>query len=108
MRRPPKYDVVFYPPRLTPSPGTGLESTIGGAQTQVILRAQALARLGVRVCILVPGDEGDAQALSVQGVDIVLRSESVAHQRLVGKVREFVRIWRALRRADAEVVVVDV
>src|SRR5262245_7242048 len=98
MRRLAKYEVVFYPPRLTPDPGTGFESAIGGAQTQVVLRAQALARLGVRVCIMVPGDEGDARSLSLDGIDIVLRSESVARQRLVGKVREFARIWSALRR----------
>jgi glycosyltransferase involved in cell wall biosynthesis len=53
---------------------------------------------------MVPGDEGE-QPLSVDGVEIVLRSESVARQRLVGKVRELFRIWRALGRVDAQVVV---
>src|SRR5258707_8784167 len=94
------YDVLFYPPTLTPRPGTGFESTIGGAQTQVVLRAQALASRGVRVCIMVPAVESELLP-SVNGVDIVLRPASRARQRLVGKFREFARIGRALRRIDA-------
>jgi glycosyltransferase involved in cell wall biosynthesis len=100
------YDVVFYPPTLTPRPGTGFESTIGGAQTQVVLRAQALASRGVRACIMVPAVENEPLP-SVDGVDIVSRPESRAHQRLVGKFRELARIRRALGRIDAPVVVAD-
>jgi glycosyltransferase involved in cell wall biosynthesis len=100
------YDVVFYPPTLTPRPGTGFESTIGGAQTQVVLRAQALAARGVRACIMVPAVENEPYP-SVDGVDIVTRPESRANQRLVGKFRELARIGRALGRVDARVVVVD-
>lgn len=100
------YDVLFYPPTLMPRRGTGFESTIGGAQTQVVLRAQALASLGVRACIMVTAVENEPLP-SVDGVDIVSRPESRAHQRLVGKFRELARIRRALSRIDARVVVAD-
>jgi glycosyltransferase involved in cell wall biosynthesis len=44
---------------------------------------------------------------SVNGVDIVLRPESKARQRFVGKFRELARIRRAISRVDARVVVAD-
>jgi glycosyltransferase involved in cell wall biosynthesis len=55
---------------------------------------------------MVPAVESE-RLPSVDGVDIVLRPASRARQRLVGKIREFARVGRALGRIDARVVVVD-
>ena len=58
------------------------------------------------MCIMVPAAD-DQRPPSVEGVEIVLRRESIAHQRLVGKFRELARIWRAIGRIDARVIVAD-
>jgi glycosyltransferase involved in cell wall biosynthesis len=96
------YDVMFYLPSITGLLGQG-----GGAETQVALRARALARRGVRVCVVALPAMGGLPA-SLEGVDVVSRPASKARQPFVGKVREAARIGHTLARVDASVVVVDV
>jgi glycosyltransferase involved in cell wall biosynthesis len=101
------YDVMFYLPSVARLVNDGLGDPGGGAETQVALRARALARRGVRVCLAAfPSDKGLPPSL--HGVDIVSRPASKAHQPLVGKVREAARIGHTVARGDASVVVVDV
>lgn len=101
------YDVMFYLPSITPLLGEGLGHPSGGAETQVVLRARALARQGVKVCLVAfPSETG--LPVSVGGADVVARPASKAHQRVFGKLREAARIRHTVARVGARVVVADV
>src|SRR5207248_2190194 len=76
----------------------------GGAETQILMLAKALARRGLRVAIIVFGDESDLPA-EVDGVTIIARPAYVMSRRLVGKIIEAFQIWRSLSQAPSDVVV---
>jgi len=99
-----KFDVVFYTPfigwMLSPSAG----QPPGGAETQILRLAKALAARGARVAIIAYDAAGDLPS-EADGVSIISRPGSKSNKRLAGKVRETARIWRALRRAPAPTVV---
>jgi glycosyltransferase involved in cell wall biosynthesis len=99
----PSYDVMFYMPAVTPLLSQ-TEYVGGGAETQIVLVARALARRGIRTCLAAFPSEGELPS-SLDGVDIVVRAESKAHQRRIGKLREFARIRKALDQVEARVVV---
>lgn len=102
--RRPRHDVVFYTPwvgsvlsRNRPVPG-------GGAETQVLMLAKALARRGMRVGIVAFGAPGELPA-EVEGVNIIGRAPYKHHDGLLGKALEALQLWRALWRAPAETLV---
>jgi glycosyltransferase involved in cell wall biosynthesis len=102
------YDVMFYLPSVTPLLTQGAGRSVGGAETQIVLLSRALARRGVRVCLVAfPPSDGELPP-SLDGVDIVVRPVYKAHQRLVGKLREAARIRRTIAQVDVPVVVARV
>ncbi len=93
-------DVAFYLPTVS---GLLAGGAAGGAESQVMLLARALAAAGVRVSLIVyPNEELPA---SIEGVRIVQRLDTKAQQRGIGKLREAMRIHRAFVAADAQVVI---
>ncbi len=98
------YDVMFYLPSVTPLLDGGRSRPGGGAETQVILLARALARRGYKVCLVTYPSE-PALPSTIDGVHIIVRSASKADQPFVGKLREAGRIARSILRGDASVVV---
>ncbi len=107
MKRRPFYDVLFYLPSVTPVLAGSGRRPGGGAETQIVLLARALARRGLSVC-LVAYPSVEPLPRSIDGVDIVVRPAHKAHQRLVGKLREVARIGRTVARVRSRVVVVRV
>jgi glycosyltransferase involved in cell wall biosynthesis len=100
-----RYDVMFYLPSITPLL-TGARGG-GGGETQIVLLAGALARAGVRVCVVAfPGDR--ELPTTFDGVDVVVRKKSGALYRGIGKIVEAWRIFSVVRRIDARTVVVRV
>jgi glycosyltransferase involved in cell wall biosynthesis len=101
------FDVAFYTPSVTPLlvPERRLAPT-GGAETQVFLLSRGLARRGLRVALIVTEPGGGRPLPShVDGVAIIPRPPYRAHSPMIGKLRESARIWRTLRKVDAEVLV---
>jgi glycosyltransferase involved in cell wall biosynthesis len=101
------FDVAFYIPSVTPLlvPAMQLSPT-GGAETQVFLLSRALARRGLRVAVIAAEPAGGHRLPSaVDGVAVITRPPYRSHSPMIGKLREAARIWRTLRRVDAEVVV---
>lgn len=76
----------------------------GGAETQIFLLARTLARLGVRVAIVVFGAEQELPT-RIDGVAILPRSPYRTRRRGIEKVVETILIWKALWRARARTVV---
>jgi glycosyltransferase involved in cell wall biosynthesis len=106
-RRPkPSYDVVFYQPTVTPLLGGGADPVAGGAETQIVLLAAALARRGLRVCVV--ADPAAGLPTAFRGFDVVARARSLATRPVVGKALEAARIHAALRSVSAPVVVTRV
>ena len=101
------YDVLIYLPSVTPLLGGGSGRPAGGAETQIVLLARALARRRVGVCVVAFPSE-DGVRLSLEGVDILVRPVHKAHQPLVGKLHEVATIGRAVAQVDARVVVARV
>jgi glycosyltransferase involved in cell wall biosynthesis len=103
-QRPPRYDVVFY----TPWVGSILSSREclppGGAETQELGIAKALAGCGVRVAIVAYGAPEDLPR-EVGGVAIVPRPVYRKRGTVSGKLVETWAIWRALWAAPSAVVV---
>ena len=93
-------------PRLAADLGArGSRPGLGGAETQLMLLARALADHGLSVCLLVYDSPGAEIPSSVNGVDIVLRT---AHEAGVGwraRIRDVSAARRAIRDADARVVI---
>lgn len=100
-----RYDAVFYTPMVGfhLSPTTALPAA-GGAETQVLMLASALARRGHRIGIIAYDQRGDLPA-EVDGVTIIAHPPYRQGPRLVGKVIDAVLIWLALWRAPAQTVV---
>jgi glycosyltransferase involved in cell wall biosynthesis len=101
------YDVMFYLPSITPLLVESADQAAGGAETQILLLARALARRGVKVCLVAFPSESRIPR-SMDGVDIVVRRAYSGRVRLLGKLREAERIWRAVSQVSAETVVVRV
>jgi glycosyltransferase involved in cell wall biosynthesis len=99
-----RYDVAFYVPSIGPLLTTEAVDPAGGAETQVVLVARALARRGVRVC-LVAYEQKARLPERIDGIDVVARPPYNAQKRLVGKFREAAAIRRIVPSLDAEVVV---
>ncbi len=99
----PSHDVAIYSPRSVHwyerSGSRG-----GGAERQMMLLARALAARGLRVghIVLQPRDPVSLPP----GLALVARAPESESSSLVGGLREAVRIWRALRAADARVTIV--
>jgi glycosyltransferase involved in cell wall biosynthesis len=101
-----RYDVAFYTPWIGPLlvPDRDVAPT-GGAETQVLLVARALAARGFRVCVIAFALDGVRLPAHVAGVDVIARPPYGARRRLIGKLVEAAHIWGALRSVDAGVVV---
>lgn len=100
-----RQDVVFYTPFIGSILSGGGSSPPGGAETQILMLAKALARRGVRVAIIVYGDPRKLPE-QVDGVRIVARPPyPLGTKRLVGKLLEAFRIWQALWRQPSYAVV---
>jgi glycosyltransferase involved in cell wall biosynthesis len=97
--------VAFYVPWIGPLLVNRRGHATGGAETQIFLLSRALARRGLRVCLLVFAIPDVEIPSSVHGVDVLVRPPYKAKQRVLGKVREIVNIRAALRSVDADAVV---
>jgi len=77
---------------------------VGGAERQMALLAQSLAANGSRAAHIVfpPGDPVIPEGLQLELID---RGPSADAHTVVGRLLEGMRIWRALRRADADIYV---
>lgn len=100
----PACDVAFYLPSITPLIDGHSSNAPGGAETQVLLLAKALATRGTRATLIAYPATGSLPD-SVDGVKVIERPPSKGHQRVVGKLRETFRVRRALLSADPAVVV---
>lgn len=76
----------------------------GGAETQILLLSRALASSGLRVGLVVY-QTAHHLPRAIDGVRIITRPAYVAHSPLIGKIREAIRIWSTLYRADARTIV---
>lgn len=76
----------------------------GGAERQMTLLAQSLSANGIRVAHIVfpPGDPVIPEG---HQLELVGRGPSADAHTVKGQLLEAVRIWRALRRADADIYV---
>jgi glycosyltransferase involved in cell wall biosynthesis len=98
------YDVVFSMPWAGPLiEGSG---ATGGAETQILMVARALAARGQRVALLVLGDPA-TMPRQVDGVDVLARPHSPAVRWLGGLVHD-VRTARAVLRTRARTFVTRV
>jgi glycosyltransferase involved in cell wall biosynthesis len=77
----------------------------GGAERQMTLLAHALATHGHSVAHIVYPVQ-DPVPLPNPQLELVYREPYTTNQRLVGRILESTRIWRALRRADTRVLIV--
>lgn len=98
------YDIAFYVPRMGPLLTPEARAPTGGAETQILLLANALARRGVKVRLLVFGLPGITIPEMVGDVRVSVRAPYRAHEPL-GKLREAASIGRTIVRADADVLV---
>jgi glycosyltransferase involved in cell wall biosynthesis len=99
-----RYEVAFYVPGIGPLLTRAVKNPPGGAETQIVLLARALAHRGTSVCLIVFELPGMALPSSVDGVAVSVRPPYRTHERL-GKLREIVNLRRAVVQADADVVV---
>lgn len=102
-RRRRRFDVVFHTPSISTilTPASGLPP--GGAETQILMLSKALARLGLRVAIVVYRAD-DMLPSEVEGVTIVARPPQ-RKLRFVGKIVEALAVWRSLFRAPRGAIV---
>ncbi len=103
-RRGRRYDVAFYTPWTGSILSPEKRLPPGGAETQIMLLAQELTLLGLRVAVIAFGKPGELPS-RVGGVDIARRAPYRKRGRLLGKLIELVLIWTALWRTPSEVVV---
>jgi glycosyltransferase involved in cell wall biosynthesis len=98
-----RHDVAIY------APFSGMlydraQGRAGGAERQMVLLAQALSGRGHQIAHIVYPVR---QPVPLPGaLTLVYRRGYTGDHRLVGRVAEAMHIWRALREADARVVVV--
>jgi glycosyltransferase involved in cell wall biosynthesis len=98
-----KRDVVFYTPHLGAIFGTTGAPSPGGAETQVLALARALARRGVDVALIVFGRADDLPR-QIDGIEIIDRPAR-RRRGAAGLPTEAIAIWQALWRARANTVV---
>lgn len=98
------YDVTFYAPaisaRLTDAGG----GCSGGAETQIYLTARALARNGVRVCVIANAN-GPLPTTACEGVDVVSLDLPRNGPSLLRKPRAVCALLRCVRDVDTRVLV---
>ena len=103
-RRRPEHDVVFYTPWIGAILSSGGWVHPGGAETQMLMLAQALVHRGLRVAIIAFG-EPDELPSEVGGVKIVPRPAHKRSPGMIDKCVEVLRIWRSLWRAPSPTIV---
>jgi glycosyltransferase involved in cell wall biosynthesis len=102
--RPREFDVAFYMPWIGPLllPGTGPPP--GGAETQMLMLARALARRGRRVCVVTYGLP-EVLPGGIDGIAVVPQRQPRTRARLVGFAAHLVSAARALGPLRARVFV---
>jgi glycosyltransferase involved in cell wall biosynthesis len=103
-RRRTRYEVCFYVPRISPLLVRDPVNPAGGAETQILLLASALAARGLRVCLIAFAMPGVQMPETVADVDVRTRPAYRARLRL-GKLREVTSILTAVARTRAHVIV---
>lgn len=98
------HDVVFYTPWIGSILSEREVKPPGGAETQVLLLAQALARRGLRVAIIAFGEGGELPA-DTGGVRIIPRPPYRKPTGIISRCAEVLRIVRSLRAAPSHTVV---
>ena len=98
------YDVVFYTPWIGAILSTGGWVHPGGAETQVLMLAQALVLRGLRVAIVAFGEPTQLPS-QVEGVTIVPRPVHKRCPRLIDKCVEVLRVWQSLWRVPSPTIV---
>lgn len=97
-----RYDVVFYIPWIGSLIAPGSGPPAGGAETQILLVARALARLGARVCVVAYDHDGSLPA-TFEGFDV--RGRPPPRWRSIpglrGKLAEVASVFRAVLPVDA-------
>jgi glycosyltransferase involved in cell wall biosynthesis len=76
----------------------------GGAETQVVMLARALARRNLRVAIIAFGDPTQLPS-QVEGVRIAPRPPYKLHRQLKDDVVEVIRMWRSLWQTPSRTIV---
>jgi glycosyltransferase involved in cell wall biosynthesis len=96
-------DIVFYLPEVGPLLADAGGRATGGAETQVFLLAQALARRGTKVAI-VTLDPGKGLPAVVDGIEIV-PAVPYDDERRFAKLALIASVWRGLAPASSRVIV---
>jgi glycosyltransferase involved in cell wall biosynthesis len=96
--------VVFYTPWIGSILSSRNATPAGGAETQVMLLAKALARRGLRVAIVAFGDAADLPG-EVDGVVVIPRPRYRRPRGILDKGHDVFRIWQSLYRAPSRTVV---
>jgi glycosyltransferase involved in cell wall biosynthesis len=94
---------MIYLPSISGTIDPDSSTGAGGAENQMLLLAQGLSALGLRVCMAAFDDGGELPD-SVNGVDLVRRAPYQAGRGLRGAPREAGEIYAALAEADADAV----
>jgi glycosyltransferase involved in cell wall biosynthesis len=97
-----RYDAVFYTPWVGSALSTRDSLPPGGAETQVVMLAQALTRRGLSVAIIAFGHPSELPD-QVGGVDIVPRRPYKKGR--LKKVTETLVIWRSLWRTQSPTII---
>lgn len=105
VRRRVRQDVVFYAPQIGWLLSEQQSFPSGGAETQTLLLASALAARGVRVTIIVFGSPSQVMPTKVDGVRISARAPRETGRGLVGKLVETIRIWASLLSVPSAAIV---
>ena len=98
------YDIVFHKPWVSSLITTRPTLPAGGAETQVLMLARALAQRGLRVAIIVFGRQSELP-MQAEGISIVRRTMPKTRRLFVSKVFDELKIWPALWRAPSRVIV---
>jgi glycosyltransferase involved in cell wall biosynthesis len=96
------FDVAFYLPRIAPQLAGA--PSVGGAETQISLLAPALARQGLRVCLIVFDTPGVSLPSTLGEAAVYVRPPYRIHERF-GRLRELAAVHHALAETGARVVV---
>ena len=102
-----RYDVAFYMPEAGPLLTDNPVPPAGGAETQIVLLAGALAQTGLRVCICTCDLPGATIASTFRGVDVLIRPPYRGGRGFVFAIREAFTLARAVR-LPADVIVTRV
>jgi glycosyltransferase involved in cell wall biosynthesis len=100
MRKP--HDVLFYVPNAAPALLPGATRPAGGAETQMVAVARALAARGLQVAFVVYGER---DVPPVDGIDVIVQRPPVIHLQLVRTVERCMRLAGSVVRGNAPVVI---